>query len=459
MTTLHQHHQNNCYCQQTCTKLKQLQKENQTLKADIDRLTRALSRYQNPNTPPSMRLYKTTRQTTTTKLQNHKRYPGRPKGHQGKTRQKQKTPNTIIQPPKLTTCSCCHSTNIKETHISHYIIEEIPSRQHRQIIDYLQITTQCHNCNHQETNVHPDCPPNGIFGKNAQAQTVLMKFDMRLPFDKIAEQMQQQHGLPMSPATAFEITHRVSDDLKDEYQNVISQVRASPVVNVDESSVKVDGVNYWLWVFVTAAYTLFVIRKSRGKKVLDEVLGSGFGGFIGCDGHRAYGCFSDRLQRCWAHLLREAEDLSENYVETKTLYLGLKELFFDVVRCVEDGVPVWMSLGVREEAEKRLLALLSNCRGFRRKKAKCFVEKIRRGFGHWFSFVVVEGLAATNNVAENALREGVVQRKIFGTLRNEKGTHIYETLLTLTTTWKQQKLDLHNTITQKLTEVWTKQRN
>jgi len=32
-------------------------------------------------------------------------------------------------------------------------------------------------------------------------------------------------------------------------------------------------------------------------------------------------------------------------------------------------------------------------------------------------------------------------------------------LLTLTTTWKQQKLDLHNTMTQKLVEAWTKQRN
>jgi hypothetical protein len=88
-----------------------------------------------------------------------------------------------------------------------------------------------------------------------------------------------------------------------------------------------------------------------------------------------------------------------------------------------------------------------------------FVSKVRRGFRHWFSFVVVEELEATNNSAENALREGVVQRKIFGTLRNEKGTCIYETLLTLTTTWKQQKLDLHNTITQKLVEAWAKQRN
>ncbi|MCL1970483.1 MAG: transposase, partial [Candidatus Bathyarchaeota archaeon] len=335
MSTLHHqhHHQNNyCCCQQTCTKLKQLQKENQTLKTEICRLTRALTRYQNPNTPPSMRLYKTTRQTatTTTKPQNQKRYPGRPKGHKGKTRQKQKTPNTIITPSKQTTCSCCHAPTIKETHIDHCLIEEIPNRQHRQIIDYLKIHTECTNCNHKETHIHPDCPPQGIFGKNAQAQTVLMKFDMRLPFDKISEQMEQQHGLPMSPATAFEITQRVSDDLQQEYQGVIEQIRTSPVVNVDETSVKVDGVNYWLWVFTTSVCTLFVVRRSRGKKVLDEVLGSSFGGFIGCDGHKAYSSFSDRLQRCWAHLLREAEALSKDYVETKEFCLGLRELFYDI---------------------------------------------------------------------------------------------------------------------------------
>jgi len=110
-----------------------------------------------------------------------------------------------------------------------------------------------------------------------------MKFDMHLPFDKISEQMQQQHGLPMSLATAFEITPRVSEDLKEEYENVIGQIRASPVVNVDETSLKVDGVNYWLWVFTTAVCTLFVIRK-----VVAKGFGGGVGfwvwGFIGCDG-------------------------------------------------------------------------------------------------------------------------------------------------------------------------------
>jgi hypothetical protein len=285
-----------------------------------------------------------------------------------------------------------------------------------------------------------------------------MKFDLRLPFDKVAEQMQQQHGLPMSPATAFEITNRVSDDLTDEYQNIVSQIRAASKVNIDESSMKMEGVKHWIWTFVADNCTLFAIRKSRGKQVLEEVLGEKFDGFIGCDGLGAYRCFSSRLQRCWAHLLREAKALSEKCVEAESLYLVLGELFFDVERCLL-GVPVWMRLGIWEEAVKRLDAVLLLYGGCGCGDVERFVGKVRNGFDCWFTFVLVDGLEPTNNRAENALREVVVQRKIFGTLRNEKHSKIYETLMTLTITWKQQKLDLHNTIAQKLTEAWTKQRS
>jgi hypothetical protein len=285
-----------------------------------------------------------------------------------------------------------------------------------------------------------------------------MKFDLRLPFDKVAEQMEQQHGLPMSPATAFEITSRVSDDLTDEYQKIVAQIRTASKVNIDESGMRVDGVNHWIWTFVTDNCTLFVIRKSRGKQVLEEVLGEKFGGYIGCDGLGAYRCFSSRLQRCWAHLLREAKALAEKCVEAESLYLALGELFFDVQRCLL-GVPVWMRLGIWEEAVKRLGAILLLYDGCGNVDVERFIGKVRNGFDYWFTFVLVEGLEPTNNVAECALREAVVQRKIFGTLRNGKGSKIYESLMTLITTWKQQKLDLHTTMAQKLAEAWTKQRS
>jgi len=60
----------------------------------------------------------------------------------------------------------------------------------------------------------------------------------------------------------------------------------------------------------------------------------------------------------------------------------------------------------------------------------------------------------TNNRAEQALRELVVQRKIIGTLRNEKGMKIYETLPTLLATWKQRGMNLGEALSMALTNAW-----
>jgi transposase len=52
----------------------------------------------------------------------------------------------------------------------------------------------------------------------------------------------------------------------------------------------------------------------------------------------------------------------------------------------------------------------------------------------------------TNNTAERALRELVVQRKIIGGLRREKGANIMQTIMSMITTWKQRGLSLFPTM-------------
>lgn len=74
-------------------------------------------------------------------------------------------------------------------------------------------------------------------------------------------------------------------------------------------------------------------------------------------------------------------------------------------------------------------------------KIRKLIGKISNGFEYWFSFVIQPGVEPTNNRAERAIREHVVQRKIIGTLRNSKGTSIHERLMTVMATWSQQGLD------------------
>lgn len=85
-----------------------------------------------------------------------------------------------------------------------------------------------------------------------------------------------------------------------------------------------------------------------------------------------------------------------------------------------------------------------------------FVGKVRNDFGHWFTFVTVPGVEPTNNRAERALKEHVVQRKIFGTFRNGKGTGIYETVMSLLAAWRQRGLNPYEAMAESLTAAWSR---
>ena len=109
---------------------------------------------------------------------------------------------------------------------------------------------------------------------------------------------------------------------------------------------------------------------------------------------------------------------------------------------------------LRVNAERRLRYWLR--RRYEDAEVKRFIGKVRNGFGHWFTFVTVVGVEATNNRAERGLKKCVVQRKIIGTFRNAKGTLIYETMLSLLATWKQQGLNLYQAMSENRTVAWSK---
>jgi hypothetical protein len=155
-----------------------------------------------------------------------------------------------------------------------------------------------------------------------------------------------------------------------------------------------------------------------------------------------------------AHLLREAREVSEQHWEVRGLYKSFKELYVYLF----EALVVGLSLERRREfvvlGEERLRFWLD--KSYRLKEVLRFMGEVERGFEYWFTFLLVDGFEATNNVAERALRELVVQRKIMGTLRNEKGTIIYETMMTLITTWNKQGLDTFEQMKNSLINNWTK---
>lgn len=421
--------------------VEQLRRENELLKAKIRELEARLAQYENAHTPPSLRRGRNRKRDS-----DNKGKPGQKMGHKGITRPCAKPDHQVEV--KADRCPDCGAELGPPFRIESKITEEIPMPQPIVVTEYKIAHYRCPCCYKEVVGKNANCPHEGKFGNNTIAQATLAKYEDRLPHRKIQAALKRLHGLEISPATVFHLTCRAAEAVQSDYDAILSKIRDAPILYVDETGIHVQGEKHWIWTFTTPFETFIVIRKSRGTKVLVEVLTRRFKGIIVCDGWKPYVRFTKRLQRCWAHLLRESKDISEDFVEAIPLHNALKELYESLTNALENDPPPEVRMNLWHSAREALLYWIEQ--EYFEVKVKKFVGKISNGFDYWFTFIINPGVEPTNNRAERALRPHVVLRKILGTLRNNKGTSIHERIMTTLATWGQRGLDSLQMLTARL---------
>ena len=417
--------------------------EIEPLKAKIRELEARLAQYENAHTPPSLRRGRNRKKD---RDESNKGKPGQKIGHKGVTRP-YVTPDRQVE----VTMDCCPDCGAKlgsPFRIDSKIVEEIPEPQPIIVTDYRISHYRCPCCRKEVAAKDSSCPQEGKFGNNVIALATIFKYEDRLPHRKIHDAMMRSYGLKISPATILDLTRRAADAVRSEYDAILSKIRGAPIVYADETSISVQGEKHWIWTFTTPSETFFVIRKSRGMKVLMEVLTRRFKGIIVCDGWIPYARFTKHLQRCWAHLLRESKDLSEKFEEAIPLHNALKELYEILTTALENDPPPKVRKTLWKLAREALRHWIK--KEYSIEKVQKFIGKINNGFNYWFTFVINPGVEPTNNRAERALRPNVVLRKILGTLRNYKGTSIHECIMTTLATWGLKGLNSLQMLTAKL---------
>jgi transposase len=421
--------------------VEQLQEENESLREENKRLRAKLRWYEGPHTPPSQEQSSADESSSSgdedddDSVRTDGGTPGRKPGHEPASR-------TAPDPDQEVevTCDCCPECGEQldeSVGVSPRLVEEIPDPQPPETTQYNRHYYECDACGTETVASHPDCPDEGQFGVNIIAQATLSKYDHRLPYRKIADRFEQLHGLEMSGASAWYATERAARAGRCEYDQIRAQIQQADVVHVDETGHKLDGEQIWIWTFRTDQHTLYAVRESRGSDVPEEVLGEDFDGTIVCDGWTAYPAFSSTLQRCWAHLLREAEDVAQEDEQAKPIYRILKQMYVGLQSWLETDPAERHRKRMQKSARRELERLVD--RSVDDGPVATLLGKIEGGLDHWLSFVGEPAVSPTNNAAENALREPVILRKLMGTLRNERGMFVHETILSLLATWRQQE--------------------
>jgi len=196
-----------------------------------------------------------------------------------------------------------------------------------------------------------------------------------------------------------------------------------------------------LWVLVTQWVTVFVIHAKRGLDGAKALLGE-FGGYLGSDRWGAYNDWELRKRQiCWSHLIRDFVGFSERKgsAEIGKLLLLETRKMFELWKRVRDGTLARSSFRVYMTPIRRgveaLLRKGTRCRNSKTRGMCKMILKLRPAL---WTFVRVEGVEPTNNVAERTIRHAVLYRKgCFGT-QSEEGSRFVERILTVVATLRQQ---------------------
>src|SRR5579864_2820506 len=119
---------------------------------------------------------------------------------------------------------------------------------------------------------------------------------------------------------------------------LLELLRASPVVQGDETGWRINGQTAWAWCFRDPRLAIFLIEHHRSRDVIERVLGASFAGTLVSDFYAAYNGLACAKQRCLVHLLRELAKLREElpWQSVRAFIQPLLDLFQDAVALGKD---------------------------------------------------------------------------------------------------------------------------
>lgn len=324
----------------------------------------------------------------------------------------------------LVCCPTCQTPlkNPAETIIRYE--EDIDLAPRKLVKKYLIPRYWCTRCKDFVKSSH--IPPIAHIGPNVMGYILYARYRLRLPLEKIKESLFDLHNFRISEGEITEQLKNGESLFGKEYQAISELIRTAKVVYADETGWRMDGDNWWLWVFATEKGVRYLLEESRGKGIPNEALGSKKDRVIISDGYAVYSKLPGEKQQCWVHLLRAAKLASPIlYADLVSLYTLLGN---ELVKPIKERDPPSFTLKLHGIETKQYIEPL----------ARKVQERIKKHFSQLLTCLLYEGVLPENNTAERALRHQVVMRKIFGGSRSIAGAKAHEVNTSVIETLRKQ---------------------
>ena len=336
-------------------------------------------------------------------------------GHKGSTLQSVSAPDRIIK-HEPAYCKCCGRSldgvqyrKIRKTQVIDikFIVETSEEQ-------YYEKVCECGFVNNCDA---PNCRIK--YGDNIRALVTYLNAVQCIPFKRIAELISDLSGRKISEGTIQNILKETSAKSDAAYEEIRKRLELSPVVGADETGAAVGKELHWNWIFQNDALTYVFQMKSRGMEAIDARFPGGLpNSTLVTDRHHSYFKMSVKEhQVCLAHLLRNAEYLSE--LDTK------QDWSRRFIHLITHSISLRRTGNITQRKIKILKTKMKNLLGESLTHLDDEFEKFKRGIikvkDYLFTFLSDPHVPYDNNASERGVRKIKIKQKVSGGFRTDGG--------------------------------------
>jgi len=283
----------------------------------------------------------------------------------------------------------------------------------------------------------------GLVGPRLTALVGYLKGACHCSYTTIKRFVRDLFDIKISRGQLAKVIAKVSDSIQGAYDDLAGRLPNEDLLNIDETGHKDYKTRMWTWCFRASLFTLFKIDPSRGSNVLLKTLGEDFDGLIGCDYFSAYRKYMKEtgvlVQFCLAHFLRDVRFLVEHPHSKNRAYgqrvLQQLRVLFNVIRDREEYTKKDFTIALQNAGDELSAEVVYRVPST--KEAQNLAKRFHKHGESYLRFITTPGLEPTNNLAEQAIRFVVIDRKITQGSRGETGQRWLERIWTAIATCAQ----------------------
>lgn len=357
-------------------------------------------------------------------------------------------------------CPHCGGVCVIETHTAEQFQTEVVTKLvHRKFVVHIG---QCDGCGQRVQGRHDLQTSDALgaakvqLGGQTHALITWLNKRLGLSYGKITEFFQRIFDLQIGRATSCRSMLRTAQLAEPAVAEIKQEIRGSPCIVPDETGWRIGGSSAWLHVAAGETETVVQIERSRGHEVLADLIGIDYTGRLIHDGFCAYDVFDCAVhQQCLTHLSKRCHDLIETATRGAVRFpRAVQALLHRGLAIRDQFVAGELSFHALGWWQTRLTNQLSDLvRPIKSHAAnETFAKFLERHVADVFTFLTplartthgrttYELLPAANYLGEQAIRPAVVNRKVWGGNRTDRGAAAQSTLSTIVLTALQRALN------------------